>query len=137
MPVKLKRYKVKVNDLMSIQELLQELYNEACKNIEEVQLNINKLSNSVNLNDETMDGKARYAKAINDFVNTKDKAIGRKLEIAKLMGEIVKHNGNVKQMSDNDIFSNFSIEELQNMASSDDSEVWGDEDKVQGYKIKK
>ena len=57
---------------------------------------MNKLANSVELNNEIVDAKAKYAKAMNDFITNKDKAIGRKLDIAKLMSEILKFNGNVK-----------------------------------------
>lgn len=91
-----KKYKLKLNSIEKIEELLQELYEEADKNIVEIQNEINKLTNSVQLNEEIMDAKAKYAKAINDYITNKDKAIGRKLDIAKLMSEILKYNGNVK-----------------------------------------
>lgn len=81
---------------------MQELYNEADKNIVEIQNQMNKLSNSVALNDEIMDSKTKYAKAMNDFITNKDKAIGRKLDIAKLMTEIHKFNGDVRKMVDNE-----------------------------------
>ena len=58
---------------------------------------MNKLANSVELNNEIIEAKAKYAKAMNDFIASKDKAIGRKLEIAKLMSEIIKHNGDTKK----------------------------------------
>lgn len=96
-PKALKTYKIKLNSVDNIQELLQEQYNEACSTIMQIQNGINKLTQSINLNDEAMDAKTKYAKAINDFITNKDKAIGRKLEIAKLMTEIVKYNGNVKK----------------------------------------
>lgn len=89
-----KKFKVQLNSLSKIEELLQELYNEADKNIVEAQNQLNKLNASVNLNNEIADSKAKIAKAINDYIKTKDAAIGRKLEIAKLMTEIHKHNGN-------------------------------------------
>lgn len=95
MAVPLKKYKLKINSPEKIEVLLQELYNDACKNIEQVQNEMNKLTNSVNLNEEAMDAKAKYAKAMNDFITSKDKAIGKKLDIAKLMTEILKFNGNV------------------------------------------
>lgn len=57
---------------------------------------MNKLSSSVSLNQEPMDAKAKYSKAMNDFLSNKEKAISRKLDIAKLMSEIIKFNGNVK-----------------------------------------
>ncbi len=91
-----KRYKLKLNSVEKIEELLQELYEEADKNIVEIQNEMNKLANSVELNNEIVDAKAKYAKAMNDFITNKDKAIGRKLDIAKLMSEILKFNGNVK-----------------------------------------
>lgn len=95
--MKLKKdYKLKLNSIEKIEELLQELYNESNKMIYEVQEQINKISSSVNLNTEPMDAKAKYAKSMNDFLSNKEKAIGRKLEIAKLMSEILKFNGNVK-----------------------------------------
>ena len=94
----LKNYQLKLDSKEKLTELLQEIYNEACKNIEEAQREINKITNSTNLNDEIIDGKAKYAKAINDFIITKDKAISRKFEIAKLLSEIIKYNGNTQQM---------------------------------------
>ena len=54
-----KRYKLRLNSLDKIEELLQELYNEADKNIVEIQNQMNKLSNSVALNDEIMDSKTK------------------------------------------------------------------------------
>ena len=33
---------------------------------------------------------------MNDYISSKDKAIARKLDIAKLMSEILKYNGNIK-----------------------------------------
>ena len=91
-----KKYKLKLNSTQKIEELLQELYDEADKNIVEIQKEMNKLANSVQLDQEIVDAKAKYAKAMNDFITNKDKAIGRKLDIAKLMSEILKFNGNVK-----------------------------------------
>lgn len=127
-----KRFKVKLNSPEKIEELLQELYNEACKNIEEIQTQMNKVANSVQLNDEIMDAKAKYAKAMNDFIVSKDKAIGRKLEIAKLLSEILKYNGNLTKASENsDIFNNFKWDDLQKMAQEED-----DDNKPKEYRIK-
>ena len=57
-----KRYKLKLNSVEKIEELLQELYEEADKNIVEIQNEMNKLANSVELNNEIVDAKAKYAK---------------------------------------------------------------------------
>lgn len=102
MAVVKKRYKLRLNSIEKIEELLQELYNEADKNLVEIQNQMNKLSNSVALNEEIMDSKTKYAKAMNDFITNKDKAIGRKLDIAKLMTEIHKFNGDVRKMVDSE-----------------------------------
>ena len=93
----LKQYKLKLDSKEKIEELLQEIYADALKNIEEAQNEINKIVHSTDLTSEIIDGKAKYAKAINDFIVTKDKAIARKFEIAKLMTEVLKFNGNVQQ----------------------------------------
>ncbi len=116
----LKRYKLKLNSADKIEELLQELYNESCKNIETIQNEMNKLSNSINLNDEIVDSKTKYAKAMNDFITNKDKAIGRKLEIAKLMTEVLKFNGNVsKTFAESEAVGDWS--EFMNMVNKDNS----------------
>ena len=98
--VPLKKYKVKINSTDNLQKLLQELYEEACHNIKQVQDEINKITNSTTLSEEAMDAKAKYAKAVNDYINSKDKAIGRKMEVAKLLTELIKYNGNVKRTFD-------------------------------------
>jgi hypothetical protein len=60
---------------------------------------INKLASATRLQDCTMDEKAKYAKAQNDFMAMKDKAIGKKIEIAKLLSDICAHNGDTKGKS--------------------------------------
>ena len=95
--MKLKKgYKLKLNSIEKVEELLQELYNETNKMVNEIREQMNKLSSSVSLNQEPMDAKAKYSKAMNDFLSNKEKAISRKLDIAKLMSEILKFNGNMK-----------------------------------------
>ena len=124
-----KRYRLKLNSLEKIEELLQELYNESDKNIVEIQNQMNKLANSVKLNDEIMDSKTKYAKAMNDFITNKDKAIGRKLDIAKLMTEIHKFNGDIKSMvSDNESVGNWENlkDELWSSSTNNDEQVESD-----------
>ena len=124
-----KRYRLKLNSLEKIEELLQELYNETDKNIVEIQNQMNKLANSVTLNDEIMDSKTKYAKAMNDFITNKDKAIGRKLDIAKLMTEIHKFNGDIKSMvSDNESVGNWENlkDELWSSSTNNDEQVESD-----------
>lgn len=126
----LKRFKVKLDDKGKVQELLQEIYNEACKNIEEAQREINKIEMSTNLNEESLDAKAKYAKAINDFIATKDKAIGRKLEIGKLMTEYLKYNGDTQQM-----FTTGTVPNDWSELNLDDTPNNNDDNKKIEYKI--
>ena len=130
----LKRYKLKLNSAEKIEELLQELYNETCKNIEAIQNEMNKLSSSINLNNEIVDSKTKYAKAMNDFITNKDKAIGRKIEIAKLMSEILKFNGNVsKTFEESEAVGDWS--ELMNMVNKNGNESNVKQDEKIEYKL--
>jgi hypothetical protein len=90
-----RKYKVKLSSVEKIEDLLQEIYDQACKQIIEIQNEMNKLVNSTNLADISIDEKAKYAKAIHDFVGDKSRAVAAKFEIAKFMGEILKHNGDI------------------------------------------
>ena len=128
-----KKYKLKLNSTQKIEELLQELYDEADKNIVEIQKEMNKLANSVQLDQEIVDAKAKYAKAMNDFITNKDKAIGRKLDIARLMSEILKFNGNVKlAVTEGDIPD---WDEITN-ALVDNTNVTNIEDETEKYHLK-
>jgi transcriptional regulator len=128
-----KKYKLKLNSSQKIEELLQELYDEADKNIVEIQNEMNKLANSVQLDQEIMDAKTKYAKAMNDFITNKDKAIGRKLDIAKLMSEILKFNGNVKMaVTEGDIPD---WDEITN-ALVDNANATNIEDETEKYHLK-
>lgn len=124
-----KRYKLKLNSADKIEELLQEMYDEACENITSVQEQMNKLTSSVSLNEEIMDAKCKYGKTINDFLTNKNKAIGTKLDIAKLMTEILKFNGNVEKASQEGDIGNFDdfIKKLQDSAN--------EEPKIKEYKV--
>ena len=90
-----KKYKVRLNSYEKIEELLQEIYDQACKQLNEIQNEMNKLVNSTNLgaDDFTMDDKSKYFKAIHDLTGDRKSAIQTKLDIAKFMGEILKHKG--------------------------------------------
>lgn len=134
----LKRYRLKLNNVNKIEELLQELYNEACSNIQQIQNEMNKISSSVNLNDEIVEAKAKYAKAMNDFMSNKDKAIGRKLEIAKLMTEIMKFDGNVdKTMQESDAVGNWAefVEDMEKKSGMLDDSKKPEDEKIE-YRLR-
>ena len=120
--VQLKKLKIKLNNPARLEDLLQELYSEACQNIEQIQNEMNKLSNSIRLNDEIMDAKTKYAKAMNDYIANKGKAINIKLDIAKLMSEVIKYQGNVnKTLNESEIPGDWDalIEKANNIDTKD------------------
>ena len=94
---KIKRYKLRLNSEEKLEELLQESYDEACRLAHEAQTELTKLAEATKLSDEPLEGKAKYAKAINDYLNTKDKALSRKIEISKLMSDVIKYGGNMQE----------------------------------------
>ena len=89
------KIKIDLNDPIVLKDILQEAYVHANEQITQAQNEINKLSNATSLKDEPIDGKTKYAKAVNDYLGMKDKAISKKIEISKILSEIYKHNGNV------------------------------------------
>lgn len=122
-----KRYKVKLNSNDKIEELLQEIYNEACRQLNQIQIEMDKLTNSINLGAEeiTIDDKTKYSKSMHDYLGDKDRAIKSKFEIAKFLGEIVKHNGNVNDALNDPAFAkatSLNIKNLRNVALSDDND---------------
>ena len=83
------KYKVELNSKNNIRDLLQEAYRLADEQIVLADKEITKLASATKLNEEPMDAKAKYAKAVNDYMGMKDKAIGKKLDIAKVLKEII------------------------------------------------
>lgn len=88
-------YKVKLSSVEKIEELLQEIYDQSCRQLNEIQIEMNKLIESTNLAEVAIDEKTKYSKAMHDYIGDKSKAISAKFEIAKFMGEILKHDGNI------------------------------------------
>lgn len=90
------KVKIRINSNDKIEELLQETYNQACEQITQVQEEMNKITKSTTLADLTIDEKAKYAKIMHDYSGDKDRAIRSKMDIAKLLIEIVNHRGSVE-----------------------------------------
>ena len=90
------KVKIRINSNDKIEELLQETYNQACEQITQVQEEMNKITKSTTLADLTIDEKAKYAKVMHDYSGDKDRAIRAKMDIAKLLIEIVNHKGSVE-----------------------------------------
>ena len=95
------RLKIELNNPQIVRDILQNAYDLANEQVIQAQNEINKLVNSTNLQEEVMDSKAKLSKAINDYMNIKDKAISKKMEIAKLMTEIINHGGSLEESNAN------------------------------------
>ena len=85
------KLKIEVNNVQNIQALLQEAYFLADEQIIQVQNEINKMANATQLQEESIEGKGKYGKIINDYLAIKDKAIAKKIDIAKVMTDIYHH----------------------------------------------
>ena len=99
--------------------MLQETYKLADQQLVQAQDEMNKLANATRLQDEVMDSKQKYSKAMNYYLTIKDKAIRTKLDIAKLMTEIMSHNGNVKEAIEQGGVSNatFDLKKIKQMVN--------------------
>lgn len=113
------KLKIEVNDPQSLKDLLQEVYNLANEQITQSQNEINKLSNATNLADEPMEARAKYAKAINDYLGIKDKAISKKIDVAKILSDVCNHNGDIGSALENNKSSlkemNFDFDDIKKM----------------------
>ena len=81
--------KIELNNGQNIRDLLQEAYKLADEQLIQAQNEINKMASATKLQEEVMDSKSKYGKIINDYLSIKDKAISKKIEIAKLLSEIM------------------------------------------------
>lgn len=89
------RYKVKLNNIDKIEQLLQETYDLANQQINKIQEEINKIANTTVINELDIEGKEKYAKIMSNYISLQQKAIQQKFDISKLMAEVMKHNGDV------------------------------------------
>jgi hypothetical protein len=70
---------------------MQETYNDACLQINDVQRTINELTTGSN--PDGVDDLTKIAKEKGNLLKVKDSAIRVKLEIAKLQSDIIKNRG--------------------------------------------
>lgn len=132
-----KNLKIELNNPNNIRDLLQNAYKLADSQIIQAQNEINKMSSATDLKNETMDGKSRYGKIINDYLGIKDKAISKKLDIAKILTEIYHHNGNLKDALGGNGSKNTSInfDDIKKMV--DDSLQNQEKNEVKTIKLNK
>lgn len=107
-----KRFNVKLKNIEKVEELLQEVYILATNQINQIQEEITIIKNSIPLKDSDIDTKEKYGKTINNYLLTLQKAIDKKFEIAKFMGEVIKYNGNISDALNDASFAKTSKLEL-------------------------
>lgn len=129
------KFKIELNNANNIRDLLQETYRLADQQLVQAQDEMNKLANATRLQEEVMDSKQKYSKAMNDYLTIKDKAIRTKLDIAKLMTDIMNHNGDVKEAVEQGGASNatFDLKKIKQMVS----ESYQEPDKTKTIELKK
>ena len=115
MPRIIKNFKVELNSADNLRNLVQNVIDLADTQINQAQNEIEKLKKSTDLTQEVMDGKSKYAKAINDYLSVIDKAMAKKIDIAKLLNEVMSHNGDIKAAMEDTQKQGFNINALQSM----------------------
>lgn len=95
------KIKIHVNNSESLEILLQKIYDECDMEMNQAQNSINTLRNSTTLIYEGMDAKAKYSKAINDMLSIKEKMLRLKIDISKVLSEVIKFNGDVNKAMNN------------------------------------
>lgn len=129
------KFKIELNNANNVRDLLQETYRLADQQLVQAQDEMNKLANATRLQEEVMDSKQKYSKAMNDYLTIKDKAIRTKLDIAKLMTDIMNHNGDIKEAVEQGGASNatFDLKKIKQMVS----ESYQEPDKTKTIELKK
>jgi hypothetical protein len=87
-----KKQQIKVNNTTALEGLMQEVYNDACGQINDANRTINELQSSTT--PEDVEDATKIAKTKIDAQKVKDSSIKIKLDIAKLQSDILKHGGN-------------------------------------------
>ena len=127
-----KKVKIRLNSTEKVEELLQEIYDQACRQLNSVQNEINKLVTSTNLAEASIDSKAKYAKAMHDYHGDMNRALTTKVELVKFMGEIIKHNGDIEDALNDQQFAKATKLDLDQLRQ----EITGGDDDADSYDLK-
>lgn len=93
-----KKQVIKVNNTTSLEGLMQEVYTDACGQVNDANRTISELKASTSPDD--VEDATKVAKTRIDAQKIKDSAIKIKLEVAKLQSDIIKHSGNTEKAVD-------------------------------------
>jgi len=130
------KLKIDLNDVQNLRDLLQEAYSLASEQIIQVQNEINKMASATQLEQESIEGKARYGKIINDYLGIKDKAISKKIDIAKILSDIHNHNDNMNgnaEHGENMNVMDFNFDDIKKMVD----ESYENKDKTKTIELNK
>ena len=127
-----KKVKIRLNSTEKVEELLQEIYDQACRQLNSVQNEINKLVNSTNLAEASIDSKAKYAKAMHDYHGDLNRALATKVELVKFMGEVIKHNGDLEDALNDQQFAKATKLDLNQLRA----EISGEDTDTDSYDLK-
>lgn len=127
-----KKVKIRLNSTEKVEELLQEIYDQACRQLNGVQNEINKLIASTNLAEASIDFKSKYAKAMHDYHGDLNRALTTKVELVKFMGEIIKHNGDIEEALNDQQFAKATKLDLSQLRA----EIAGNDDDTDSYDLK-
>ena len=130
------KLKLKVNNIDKVEQLLQETYNLACQQYNVLQDEMNKIANSTKIKDLDIEGKEKYSKIMSSYMSLQQKATSQKYDIAKLMSDIIKHQGNIDDaLSDSrKAGSSLDLNRLRELAKSAST---GGSDETQTYMTKR
>ena len=95
-----KKFKIQLNSIDNLELFLQEISDEAYRTQNQIQSEMNKLISSTDLTNEPIDGKAKYAKSMHDYYGDLDRANKQRLDVAKIMNEILKYKGDTEAAID-------------------------------------
>lgn len=127
-----KKVKIRLNSTEKLEELLQEIYDQACRQLNGVQNEINKLIASTNLAEASIDFKSKYAKAMHDYHGDLNRALTTKVELVKFMGEIIKHNGDIEEALNDQQFAKATKLDLSQLRA----EIAGNDNDTDSYDLK-
>lgn len=95
MPTIKKKTRIYMNNVNSMEALLQEIYLESCQNIKQTNDTINELT--LNVRPEVVDDWAKVTKSKTDAIKEKTNSIKIKLEVAKLQAESISNSSAINQ----------------------------------------
>jgi hypothetical protein len=122
-----KKQKIEINSNSSLQGVMQEVYNNACNQIQDAQKVVNELTASITAVD--VDDITKVAKAKTDALKVKDSAIKIKLDVGKLQNDIMKYSGNMDEVITNNnsqLVTSDNFSEVREMIKNADKQVKND-----------